>query len=170
MIISKTTRIFIIILLGMLSIHSVPCHSQLPDKKLFDRLVASTKYFEGWHTQKTSPGYVGYGHKIQKGEHFPNALTHRQADALLRKDLMQHYRLYADYGKSALLLTALSYQIGPSKLLGNNKYPKSALLVRLERGDRNILPLYLSFCKWKGKSIPSIRKRRWVEYHLLFSP
>lgn len=164
------TRLFTIIQLSILTIFFVPCHGQQPDRVLFERLVSSTKYFEGWHTQSTTPGHVGYGHKIQRGEQFPNALTRRQADSLLRSDLMQHYRLYTRYGKDAYLLTALSYQIGPAKLLGNYKYPKSTLLTRLERGDRNILSLYLRFCKWKGKTIPSIRRRRWVEYHLLFSP
>lgn len=164
------TRLLILIQLGILFICSIPCYSQPPNKTLFDRLVASTKYFEGWHTQSTTPGHVGYGHKIQRGEHFPNTLTRRQADSLLRRDLMQHYRLYTRYGKDAYLLTALSYQIGPAKLLGNYKHPKSTLLTRLEQGDRNILSLYLRFCKWKGETIPSIRRRRWVEYHLLFSP
>lgn len=164
------TQLFTTILLGIFFICSIPCHSQPPDRILFDRLVTSTKYFEGWHTQRTTPGHVGYGHRIQPGEHFPNSLTRRQADSLLRSDLMQHYRLYTRYGKDALLLTALSYQIGSAKLLGKGKYPKSTLLIRLERGDRDIFPLYLSFCKWKGKSIPSIRKRRWVEYKLLYQP
>jgi len=164
------TRLFITIQFGIFFICSISCHSQPPDKALFNRLVVSIKYFEGWHTQRTTPGHVGYGHKIQREEHFPNALTLRQADSLLRSDLMQHYRLYTRYGKDALLLTALSYQIGPAKLLGQGKYPKSTLLTLLERGDRDILSLYLSFCKWKGKTVSSIRKRRWVEYHLLFSP
>ena len=159
-----------IILLSILSTCPVPCHSQQPDRVLFERLVTSTKYFEGWHTQKETPGHVGYGHKIQQGEHFRNSLTRRQADSLLRSDLIQHYRLYSRYGKDAYLLAALSYQIGPAKLLGNTRYPKSTLLIRLEKGERQILPLYLKFCKWKGKAIPSIRRRRLVEYNLLFSP
>lgn len=163
-------RLFTIIQLSILSICFVPCHGQQPDRVLFERLVTSTKYFEGWHTQNTTPGHVGYGHKIQRGEHFPDALTRRQADSLLRSDLIQHYRLYSRYGKDAYLLAALSYQIGPAKLLGNAKYPKSTLLIRLERGERKILPFYLKFCKWKGKAIPSIRRRRLVEYNLLFSP
>lgn len=163
-------RLVTIILLSILSTCLVPCHGQQPDRVLFERLVSSTKYFEGWHTQSTTPGHVGYGHKIQRGEHFPNVLTRQQADSLLRSDLMQHYRLYTYYGKDAYLLTALSYQIGPAKLLGNAKYPKSTLLIRLERGERKILPLYLKFCKWNRKAIPSIRRRRWVEYHLLFTP
>ena len=71
--------------------------------------------------------------------------------------------------RDAYLLAALSYQIGPAKLLGNDKYPKSTLLTRLDRGDRDILLLYLIYCKWKGKNVSSIRKRRWVEYQLLFA-
>lgn len=101
-----------IILLSILSTCPVPCHSQQPDRVLFERLVTSTKYFEGWHTQSKTPGHVGYGHKIQQGEHFRNSLTRRQADSLLRSDLIQHYRLYSRYGKDAYLLAALSYQIG----------------------------------------------------------
>ena len=104
-----------IILLSILSTCPVPCHSQQPDRVLFERLVTSTKYFEGWHTQSKTPGHVGYGHKIQQGEHFRNSLTRRQADSLLRSDLIQHYRLYSRYGKDAYLLAALSYQIGPAR-------------------------------------------------------
>lgn len=163
-------RIIIAIQLGILLICSIPCYGQTPDQRLFNRLVACTKHFEGWHTQRTTPGHVGYGHRIQRGERFPNELTRHQADSLLRRDLMQHYRLYAHYGKDAMLLTALSYQIGPAKLLGKGKYPKSTLLTRLERGDRNVLSVYMSFCKWKGKVVPSIRKRRLVEYKLLYKP
>lgn len=97
-----------IILLSILSTCPVPCHSQQPDRVLFERLVTSTKYFEGWHTQSKTPGHVGYGHKIQQGEHFRNSLTRRQADSLLRSDLIQHYRLYSRYGKDATLLSEIS--------------------------------------------------------------
>ena len=97
-----------IILLSILSTCPVPCHSQQPDRVLFERLVTSTKYFEGWHTQSKTPGHVGYGHKIQQGEHFRNSLTRRQADSLLRSDLIQHYRLYSRYGKDAYLLSEIS--------------------------------------------------------------
>lgn len=55
----------------MLAICSVPCQSQTIDRALFERMVAITKHFEGWHDPKTTPGYVGYGHQLQKGERFP---------------------------------------------------------------------------------------------------
>ena len=109
------------------------------------------------------------GHQLQKGERFPKTLTRQRADLLLRTDLLRHLRLYARYGRDAYLLATLSYQIGPAKLLGNGRYPKASLLTRLERGDRDILPLYLSYCKWRGKAVASIRKRRWVEYQLLYA-
>ena len=151
-------------------VYGIPCQGQKFDKELFRRLLFCTRYFEGWHTQSTTPGYIGYGHQIQTGETFPVELTQKQAEDLLVNDLRKIYKMFKSYGKDAYLLTALAYQIGPAKLLGKGKYPKSTLLTRLEHGDRDILPLYLSFCKWNGKIISSIRKRRWVEYHLLFSP
>lgn len=131
-------RRYIIVLLSMLAICSVPCQSQTIDRALFERMVAITKHFEGWHDPKTTPGYVGYGHQLQKGERFPKTLTRQRADLLLRTDLLRHLRLYARYGRDAYLLATLSYQIGPAKLLGNGRYPKASLLTRLERGDRDI--------------------------------
>ena len=138
-------RRYIIVLLSMLAICSVPCQSQTIDRALFERMVAITKHFEGWHDPKTTPGYVGYGHQLQKGERFPKTLTRQRADLLLRTDLLRHLRLYARYGRDAYLLATLSYQIGPAKLLGNGRYPKASLLTRLERGDRDILPAKKTF-------------------------
>lgn len=92
----------------MLAICSVPCQSQTIDRALFERMVAITKHFEGWHDPKTTPGYVGYGHQLQKGERFPKTLTRQRADLLLRTDLLRHLRLYARYGRDALLLSEIS--------------------------------------------------------------
>lgn len=39
----------------MLAICSVPCQSQTIDRALFERMVAITKHFEGWHDPKTTP-------------------------------------------------------------------------------------------------------------------
>ena len=104
-------RRYIIVLLSMLAICSVPCQSQTIDRALFERMVAITKHFEGWHDPKTTPGYVGYGHQLQKGERFPKTLTRQRADLLLRTDLLRHLRLYARYGRDAYLLATLSSQV-----------------------------------------------------------
>ena len=46
--------------------------------------------------------------------------------------------------------------------------PKSSLLKKLEAGDRNIYKEYVSFRCYKGKVVPSIERKRKVEYMLLF--
>ncbi len=48
------------------------------------------------------------------------------------------------------------------------KRSKSSLLKKLESGDRNIYKEYVSFRCYKGKVVPSIERRRKVEFMLLF--
>src|SRR5574344_1341225 len=102
-------RRYIIVLLSMLAICSVPCQSQTIDRALFERKLASTKHLEGWHDPRTTPGYVGYGHQLQTGERFPRPPTHQRADLLLRTVPLRLLRLYARYGRDAYLLAPLSY-------------------------------------------------------------
>ena len=135
----------------------------------FERDVVCIKYFEGLHRVKDYP-YVGYGHRIQPGERFRLPLTHKQADALLRKDLRKLCRIFRSYGKDSLILATLAYNVGYGTLMGNEKRPKSSLVQKIEQEERDILSLYIDFCKWNGKRIPSIRRRRWVEYKLLHVP
>lgn len=58
--------------------------------------------------------------------------------------------------------------VGPYRLKGYGKRPKSRLLKKLESGDRNIYKEYVSFRCYKGKVVPSIERRRKVEFMLLF--
>lgn len=97
-------------------------------------------------------------------------MTERQADSLLRADLLSRYALFRRFGKDALLLTVLSYNVGTGTLLGGRNRPKSRLIRKLERGDRNILPEYLSFCRYKGRVLPGLLKRRHVEFALFYMP
>ena len=60
------------------------------------------------------------------------------------------------------------YNVGAYRLKGYGKMPKSKLLKKLEAGDRNIYKEYVSFRCYKGKVVPSIERRRKVEYMLLF--
>lgn len=94
------------------------------------------KHFEGLHRFEDAP-YVGYGHQLLPCEHFTAAITERQADSLLRADLMKCLMMFKDYGKDALLLAVLSYNVGAGRLLGYGKHPKSRLLRKIESGDRN---------------------------------
>lgn len=144
--------------------------AQTPDdKKLFERAVACIKYFEGWHTARNHP-YIGYGHKLLPGEKLTSNLSRAQADSLLRADLRKRYVTFRRFGKDALLLTVLSYNVGEYRLIGSGKIPKSNLIKKLEKGDRDIYKEYISYRKYKGKVVPSIERRRKCEYVLLYIP
>lgn len=52
--------------------------------------------------------------------------------------------------------------------LGSKNKSKSAILKKLDAGNRNILVDLLDFCHYKGKRHPAIQRRRWLEYLLLF--
>lgn len=52
--------------------------------------------------------------------------------------------------------------------MGSKDLPKSKLIQELEAGNRDIYKEYISFRCYKGKIVPSIERRRKVEYLLLF--
>ena len=107
---------------------------------------------------------------MQKGERFTAAMRERQADSLLRADLMKHLMMFKNYGKDALLLAVLSYNVGAGRLLGYGKHPKSRLLRKIESGDRNFYREFVSFCRYKGKVLRGLVKRRKVEFFLFYIP
>ena len=113
---------------------------------------------------------MGYGHQLQKGEHFSSNMPEWQADSLLRADLMAQFDHFKCYGKDALLLSLLAYNVGAGRILGYGKQPKSQLLRKIEAGDRNIYGEYVSFCRYKGKVLSGLVKRRQMEFLLFFIP
>lgn len=140
---------------------------QLP---LFERAVRCIKYYEGWHDIKRNYPYIGWGHCVQPHERFKKNLTREQADSLLRSDLRILCGMFRKYGKDSLLLAVLAYNVGPYKILGDKRLKKSRLLQKIERGERNIEKEYMDFCRWKGKVVASIRRRRCTELRLLYVP
>ena len=142
---------------------------RLADLPPFERAVVVVKYFEGMHGWKNYP-YVGYGHQLQPEERFTADMTERQADSLLRADLMKHIEIFKKYGKDALLLAVLSYNIGVGRILGYGKHPKSQLLRKIEAGDRNFYKEFVAFCRYKGKVLRGLLRRRQVEYTLFCLP
>ena len=144
-------RVFMAILCSLLAVCSVSARNrrhegtdgQAAIYRLppFERAVRCTKYFEGWHSEKHHP-YVGYGHRLQPGERY-----------------------------SARTMTKrLAYNVGPYRLLGSGKIPKSTLIRKLEAGDRNIYREYIAFCNYKGKRHAMLLKRRKAEFALLYVP
>ena len=140
---------------------------RLADLPPFERAVLIVKYFEGFHRGRD---YVGYGHRLLQNEHFTANMTEWQADSLLRADLWKCFEYFKGYGKDALLLTLLSYNVGVGRLLGYGKHPKSQLLRKIEAGDRNFYREYVSFCRYKGKTLRGLVKRRKVEFALFYIP
>ena len=155
-------RVFMAILCSLWAVCSVSAQSNRQEGTdrqaaiyrlpLMERAFLCTRQYEGWHDQSCYP-YVGYGHRLQKGESYSaRTMTKRQADALLR------------------LLGTLAFNVGPAKLLGNGRYPKSRLIKKLEAGDRNIYHEYVAFCHYKGKRHAMLLKRRKAEFALLYVP
>lgn len=153
----------------------VPCVLQAQNREglkslpMFERAVAIVKRFENWHGPEAGD-YVGYGHRLLPGENLSHDLTEEEADSLLRADLLARCAIFRRFGVDSLLLATLSYQVGHGRLLGYGRYPKSKLVRKLEQGDRDIYREYVSFRCWKGKVVPSIEKRRKVEFEMLFEP
>ena len=142
-----------------------PTATEIPDS-LFEQAIACIKRFEGWHGKHLP--YVGWGHKLLPGETFRPDMSKAQADSLLRADLRKLCRMCSRFGKDALLVATLSYNVGYYRVVGYGKIPKSRLIQKLEAGDRDIYNEYVSFRCYKGKVVPSIERRRKVEYMLLF--
>ena len=126
--------------------------------------VELIKKYEGLHDRSDYP-YYGYGHCKLPGEELSYDMTEAEAEKLLISDLEKRYRLFSKYGKDALILTVLSYNVGHGTLLGYGKHPKSRLVKKLEAGDRDIYKEYISY---KGLKIRSIERRRKMEFLLLY--
>ena len=88
----------------------------------------------------------------------------------VRKDLRKFCAMFQQFGKDSLLLATLAYNVGPYRLLGSGKIPKSTLIRKLEAGDRNIYREYIAFCNYKGKRHAMLLKRRKAEFALLYVP
>ena len=146
-----------------------PPHTLMIPASMFGKAVSLIKEFEGWHSARHHP-YIGYGHKLLPGERLTCNLTEAQADSLLRADLIKRCHTFRRFGKDALLLAVLAYNVGEYRLLGSGKIPKSTLIRKLEAGNRDIYSEYISYRKWKGRVVPSIERRRKKEFRLLYVP
>ena len=110
----------------------------------------------------------GGGTKFFPGRGLPTVSTKAQGDSILRADLRKLCRMFSYLGRDSLIVSVLAYNVGCSRIKGYGKIPKSRLLKKLESGDRDIYKEYVSFRCYKGKVVPSIERRRKVEYHAAF--
>jgi GH24 family phage-related lysozyme (muramidase) len=153
-----------LILLLQLPSYAARSMTSLMELPPFERAVLVIKHYETLHKPQHWP-YIGYGHQVQPGEPYRKGvqLTEQQADALLRKDLRKFCALFRDYGPDSTLVAVLAYNCGPRKVM------QSSIARKLRAGERDIYHDYLSFCRYKGKMHQGIRRRRWVEFQLLYS-
>ncbi len=130
---------------------------------LFERAVAMIKKYETLHQPRHWP-LVGYGHLVMAGEKFSRskALSEKEADALLRKDLLKNCAVFRDYGADSLLLGVLAYNIGS----GNVK--KSSVARMLREGNRDIYDSYVAHSRYRGRVHAGLKKRRIEELDQLF--
>ena len=134
-----------------------------------DIAVELIKKYEGMHDRSDYP-YYGYGHRRLPNENLSYGMTEAEAEALLRKDLAVRCKLFRRFGKDALLLTVLSFNVGQGVLLGHGGHPKSRLVRKLEAGDRDIYKEYIAYCRYQGKRHTMLFKRRKAEFALLYIP
>lgn len=129
----------------------------------FEQAVSIIKKYEGMHQPRHWP-LVGYGHKVLPGEKYSRSatLSEKQADALLRKDLLKNCAVFREYGADSLLLGTLAYNIGS----GNVK--RSGVTAALRNGNRDIRTLYLAHCRYRGKKLSQLQRRRVEEFETLF--
>ena len=119
-----------------MTVTSLRAQENVEDSR-WETAVRCIKKYEGWHGPEHYP-YVAYGHRIRKGEKFPVSLTESEGDSILRKDLKEMCALFRHLGKDSLLVACLAYQVGPYRLLGYGRIPKSTLIRKLEAGNRDI--------------------------------
>ena len=169
MIFSRIIILFSLILIGFQPLSAQSKRRRLADLPPFERAVVCIRYFEGMHGKKDYP-YVGYGHQLLPGEHFTAAMTERQADSLLRADLWKCFEHSRAMAKMHYCLLCLPTMWALVVLLGYGNHPKSRLIRKIESGDRNYYREFVSFCRYKGKVLRGLVKRRKVEFALFYIP
>lgn len=137
--------------------------SAAPEVSDFDTAVEIIKKYETLHKPKHWP-LVGYGHKVLPGEKFSRSkpLSEKEADALLRKDLLKNCAVFRSFGADSLLLGVLAYNIGCGAAM------RSAVVKKLKAGNRDIFDSYVAHSKYRGKTHSQIKRRRVEEFELLF--
>lgn len=148
----------------------IGCIESLKALPPFERACIIIRHYETLHKPCHWPT-IGYGHVVQPGEPYRRGiqLTHAQADALMRRDLHKMCSMFRHLGSDSIIAGVLAYNVGPYRLLGSGKQPKSRLLTKLEQGNRDILSEYLSYNRYKGRPHKGLHRRRLVEYMLLFN-
>lgn len=161
----KKLHLFILLfILGLAAVYAVS-ETAVTDRKppTFEDAITLIKKYEGISSANHWP-FVGYGHKVMPGEKFTRGkkLSEAEADALVRSDYAKLCAKYREFGADSLLLAALAYNCGPGVVA------KSSVLSKLKAGNRDIETSYKAHCKYRGKQLSQLKRRREEELATLF--
>lgn len=160
----KRVLFILLIILGFAAVYAIS-ETALTNRKppTFEDAITIIKKYEGISSAKHWP-FVGYGHKVMPGEKFTRGktLSEAEADALVRSDYAKLCAKYRSYGADSLLLAALAYNCGPGVVA------KSSVLSKLKAGNRDIEASYLAHCRYQGKQLSQLKRRRQEELATLF--
>lgn len=158
---SRFIMILMICLGAAFAISQAPPAARKPPS--FEEAISIIKSFEGMSSARHWP-FVGYGHKVMPGEKFKRGkvLSEAEADALVREDFAKLCARYREFGVDSLLLAALAYNCGPGVVA------KSSVLSKLKAGDRDIEAAYKAHCRYRGKQLSQLKRRRATELEALF--
>lgn len=159
----KISLLIIVFFVGLGIVFAVSESQTERKAPTFEDAIAIIKKYEGLSGPNHWP-FVGYGHKVMPGEKFTRGkkLTEAEADALARADYAKLCAKYREFGADSLLLAALAYNCGPGVVA------KSSVLSKLKAGNRDIESAYLAHCRYKGKQLSQLKRRRQEELAVLF--
>lgn len=130
----------------------------------FERACVLIRHYETLHKPQHWPT-IGYGHLVKPGENYrKRQYSMAEANEILRSDLANLCAHYRAYGADSTLLACLAYNVGAGRV------DRSNLLKKLKAGHRDIHTDYTSFCRYQGRRLESLFRRRWLELELFFKP
>ncbi|MDE6021985.1 MAG: glycoside hydrolase family protein [Muribaculaceae bacterium] len=159
----KLTLLIIVFIVGLGMVFAVSESQTQQKAPTFEDAIAIIKKYEGLSSARHWP-FIGYGHKVMPGEKYAKGkvLTEAEADALARKDYAKLCAKYREFGADSLLLAALAYNCGPGVVA------KSSVLSKLKAGNRDIEASYKAHCRYQGKQLSQLKRRREEELAVLF--
>ena len=150
-------------MLSFVIVMADPARQGAESRSQYETAISLIKKYETLHKAKDWP-YIGYGHRVWAGEPYKRGvrLTEEQADKLLRKDFDKLCAMYRKFGADSILLATMAYN------LGHGAVNRSAVVKKLQNGDRDIRAAYLSYSKYRGKTHAGLKRRRTEEFDSLF--
>jgi lysozyme len=135
-------------------------------------LLKRSEGFVG-HTYKDVAGFptIGYGHRLRKGEWFPDGITEPEAVLLMRGDLAEVYAAIERLVKVPLTQGQFDALVDFTYNLGVGRLAASTMLKELNAGHfQSAAEQLLRWDIADGKENAGLKRRREAEYKLWIAP